>query len=57
MTTPTIQDEDYEGPGKFDAFDRPAFKRRTIKNRSIQWALEDRVDYSKGGGIKYLGDK
>ncbi|CAM9467200.1 unnamed protein product [Scytosiphon promiscuus] len=51
------EDEDYEGPGKFDAFDRPAFKRRTIKSRSIQWALEDRVDYSKGGGIKYLGDK
>eukprot|EP00903_Cladosiphon_okamuranus_P010562 g9988.t1 len=51
------EDEDYEGPGKFDAFDRPAFKRRPIKNRAIQWALEDSKDYSKGGGIKYLGDK
>ncbi|CAN0487516.1 unnamed protein product, partial [Ectocarpus sp. 8 AP-2014] len=51
------QDEDYEGPGKFDAFERPAFKRRTIKTRAIQWALEDRRDHAKGGGIKYIGDK
>ncbi|CAM9286237.1 unnamed protein product [Pylaiella littoralis] len=50
-------DEDYEGPSKFDAFDRPAFKRKSIKSRSIKWALEDSKDYSKGGGIKYLGDK
>ncbi|CAM9922708.1 unnamed protein product [Ascophyllum nodosum] len=51
------EDEDYEGPGKMDAFDRPAFKRRVIKNRAIQWALEDRKDFVKGGGMKYLGDK
>ncbi|CBN74596.1 hypothetical protein Esi_0030_0136 [Ectocarpus siliculosus] len=51
------EDEDYEGPGKFDAFERPAFKRRTIKTRAIQWALEDRRDHAQGGGIKYTGDK
>ncbi len=52
-----LQDEDYEGPGKLEAYERPAFKRRPIKNRAIQWALEDRKDYSKGLGVKYLGDK
>ncbi|CAM9968772.1 unnamed protein product, partial [Ectocarpus fasciculatus] len=51
------EDEDYEGPGKFDAFERPAFKRRTVKTRAIQWALEDRRDHATGGGIKYIGDK
>lgn len=56
-TRHTLQDEDYEGPGKLEAYERPAFKRRPIKNLAIQWALEDRKDYSKGVGIKYLGDK
>eukprot|EP00904_Undaria_pinnatifida_P013894 jgi/Undpi1/9635/HiC_scaffold_27.g12091.m1 len=51
------EDEGFEGPGKFEAFDRPAFKRRVIKTRDVQWVLEDRKDYSKGGGIKYIGSK
>lgn len=40
-----------------DMFDRPAFKKKSIKSRSIQWALEDSRDFEKGGGMKYLGNK
>lgn len=57
FTCKRSQDEGFEGPGKFEAFDRPAFKRRVIKTRDVQWVLEDRKDYSKGGGIKYIGSK
>lgn len=52
------QDEDYGGPEKIDAFDRPAFKRRVMNQRAIQWVLEDKNDDSKkNGGMKYVGYK
>lgn len=40
-----------------DMFDRPALKKKSVKSRAIQWALEDSRDFEKGGGIKYLGNK
>lgn len=58
MLCDVVQDEDFEGPDKMDAFDRPAFKKRVLNQRAIQWVLEDKKDFSKrSGGLKYVGDK